>query len=162
MRRYVLMTICGLSLVLFGGPANAQAPVPGQAYQIPNGYQGYAAGTVIAYGGYNYVINPDATTMVLANQATDSAPPDDSSPPDNSSPPADDPGPGGPQIPDGYAGYAAGTVISYGGSNYTIGSNGTMTLADQGAGQAYQIPDGYSGYAPGTVVAYGGSTTRSD
>jgi hypothetical protein len=158
MKRYFLMTICGLWFLSFCEPANAQAPIPGQAYQIPNGFQGYGAGTLISYGGYNYVINPDLTTMVLANQAPDSSPPADSSSPDDSPPPTDDQGSGQAyQIPDGYAGYAAGTVISYGGSNYTIGSNGTMTLADQGAGQTYQVPDGYAGYAAGTVISYGGS-----
>jgi hypothetical protein len=158
MKRYFLMTICGLSLISFCEPANAQAPIPGQAYQIPNGFQGYGAGTLISYGGYNYVINPDLTTMVLANQAPDSSPPADSLSPDDSSQPTDDQGSGQAyQVPDGYAGYAAGTVISYGGSNYTIGSNGTMTLADQGAGQTYQVPDGYASYAAGTVISYGGS-----
>jgi hypothetical protein len=158
MKRYVLMSICALSLLSFCTPANAQAPVPGQPYQIPDGYQGYGAGTLISYGGYNYVINPDVTTMVLANQAPDSSPPADSSSPADSSPPTDDQGSSQAyQIPDGYAGYAAGTVISYGGSNYTILSNGTMVLADQGAAQTYLIPAGYAGYAPGTVIAYGGS-----
>jgi hypothetical protein len=152
MKRYFLMTICGLWFLSFCEPANAQAPIPGQAYQIPNGFQGYGAGTLISYGGYNYVINPDVTTMVLANQASDSSPPDDSPSP------TDDQGSGQAyQIPDRYAGYSAGTVISYRGSNYTIGSNGTMTLADQGAGQTYQVPDGYAGYAAGTVISYGGS-----
>ncbi len=32
------------------------------------------------------------------------------------------------QVPDGYAGYASGTVVVYGGSSYTIGLSGTMTL----------------------------------
>jgi len=30
---------------------------PQQPYQIPPGYEGYADGTVINYGGYNYVIS---------------------------------------------------------------------------------------------------------
>ena len=30
---------------------------PPQAYQIPPGYEGYPDGTVINYGGYNYVIS---------------------------------------------------------------------------------------------------------
>jgi len=30
---------------------------PQQAYQIPPGYEGYADGTIINYGGYNYVIS---------------------------------------------------------------------------------------------------------
>ena len=30
---------------------------PQQAYQIPPGYEGYPDGTVINYGGYNYVIS---------------------------------------------------------------------------------------------------------
>jgi hypothetical protein len=145
MKRYFLMTICGLSLLSFCGRANAQAPVPGQPYQIPAGYEGYPAGTVITYVDYNYVILSD-TTMVLAEQATDY------------SPPSDDPGNVQVyQVPAGYEGYAIGTVISYGGANYTIGLNGTIVLTDQGYDQVYQVPAGYGGYAAGTVISYGGA-----
>ena len=112
MKRHFLMAICGASLLSYCGPVNAQAPVPGQVYQVPDGYTGYAAGTAINYGWYNYVIKPGAT-MLLADQGTDS------------SPPADDQGAGQVyQIPDGYSGCTAGSVISYGGSNYVLPEHG--------------------------------------
>ncbi len=60
-------------------------------------------------------------------------------------------------------GYAAGTVITYGGANYTLQSNGTMILWSQGGGFGsggggyFQIPSGYSSYAIGSVITYGGA-----
>jgi hypothetical protein len=151
MKRHYMMAICGALLLSYCGLVNAQSPVPGQPYQVPDGYTGYAAGTAISYGGYNYVIQPGGT-MLLADQGTDS------------SAPAENQGSGQVyQIPDGYSGYAAGSVISYGGANYVLQSGGTMVLAAQGGGydpgpdQVYQIPSGYSGYPVGSVITYGGS-----
>jgi hypothetical protein len=150
MKRLILTALCGLSLLAFSSTVKAQSPVPGQSYQVPDGYATYGAGTLISYGGYNYVIQANAT-MLLADQQGDS------------SPPADDPLAGQAyQIPDGYSGYAAGSVITYGGSSYVLQSNGTMLLSSQGTdlpqgGQVYQIPNGYSGYPAGTVIAYGGA-----
>jgi hypothetical protein len=136
------------------GSANAQSPVAGQPYQIPDGYGSYATGTLINYGGYNYVIQSNAT-MLLADQSS------------NSSQPADDTSTSQAyQIPDGYGDNPVGTVISYGGASYVIQSNGTMVPADQGTdslqdtGQAYQIPTGYTNYPAGTVILYGGSNYR--
>ena len=48
--------------------ATVHAQVPGQPYEIPAGYEGYSAGTLINYGGANYVIQ-DNGTMLLPAQA---------------------------------------------------------------------------------------------
>ena len=72
MKRYVLAAACGLMILSFAGPARAQGPVPGQPYQIPDGYAGYVADPTIAYGGFNYVIQADGT-MLLANQPASTA-----------------------------------------------------------------------------------------
>jgi hypothetical protein len=69
MKWHLLMAIFGVSLLSFCGRAYAQAPVPGQPYQIPDGYTGTPTGSLISYGGYNYVIQ-DNSTMLLATPAT--------------------------------------------------------------------------------------------
>ena len=71
MKRFCLVAILGF---LFGIPVYAQ--VPGQPYQIPAGYEGYSAGTLITYGGANYVIQ-DNGTMLLADTSDED--PDDGS-----------------------------------------------------------------------------------
>jgi hypothetical protein len=158
MKRYVLATLCGLTLLSFSlcSPAKAQGPIPEQAYQIPDGYGNQAAGTTITYGGASYVIQ-DNGTMLLATGSTDT------------SSGGDDPGSGQAyQIPDGYGNQAAGTTIAYGGTSYVIQANGTMLQATgstdmpsagsgAGSGQLYQIPAGYAGYSAGTPITYGGN-----
>lgn len=56
----------GFPFLILGacGTAKAQAPEFGQPYQLPAGYEGYGAGTVVAYGGYNYVIRADRTMQL--------------------------------------------------------------------------------------------------
>ena len=57
------LPVLALAVLLVGacGTARAQAPVSGQPYQVPAGYEGYGAGTLVAYAGYNYVIQGDGT-----------------------------------------------------------------------------------------------------
>ncbi len=70
------------------------------------------------------------------------------------------------QLPAGYQGYAAGSVINYGGATYTVAGDGTMTtysrayqgISQPAAGQRYQVPAGYEGYAAGSVINYGGAS----
>jgi hypothetical protein len=146
----LLLPICGI--------ARAQGPVAGQRYQIPAGYESYGAGTLINYGGFNYVIQGDGT-MLLAQQTGDTS--------TDPGPPASQPY----QVPAGYESYAAGTLISYGGFNYVIQSDGTMLLQQDGDSsvavdytdgpvpdQPYQIPADFAGSAPGSVISYGGSS----
>lgn len=64
--------------VLFGAlalspEAKAQAPVAGVAYQVPSAYASVPPGTLIPYGGYNYVAQGNGTMLLAASQAT--APP---------------------------------------------------------------------------------------
>jgi len=40
--------------------------VPGYRYLVPDGYEGAPAGSIINYGGYNYIANGDGT-MTLAS-----------------------------------------------------------------------------------------------
>ena len=116
MRKFSLMAFVTAMLLVMVGNARAQTPIPGQPYQVPAGYEAYQAGTLISYGGYNYVIQGGGT-MLLAEQTVDSSP--DAGPAD-----------GQPyQVPAGFESYGAGTPISFGGFNYVIQGNGTMLLA---------------------------------
>ena len=47
--------------------ARAQASAAGQPYQVPSGYETYGPGTLINYGGYNYVIQSNGTMLLAAN-----------------------------------------------------------------------------------------------
>jgi hypothetical protein len=154
MRRYIHSAICGLVILAASQAAQAQSPVAGQPYQVPDGFTGYA-GTTIAYGGYIYVLQGDGT-MLLADGSSDA----DGSADDQAS------GIQAYQIPDGYAGYAAGTTLAYGGANYVIQPNGTMVLAgqsadaaayDQGSAQVFLVPSEYAGYPVGSAISYGGA-----
>jgi len=135
------------------GTARAQGPIAGQPYQVPAGYEAYGAGTLISYGGFNYVIQGNGT-MLLAQQTVDTSA---------------DPGPSDDQayqVPAGYEAYGAGTLISYGGFDYVIQGDGTMVLAQQTGdpsadpgppdGQSYVVPNGYEAYGAGTLIDYGG------
>jgi hypothetical protein len=55
-------------LLIFTSVTTARAQVAGQPYLIPAGFEGYAAGTLITYGGYNYVTQPDGTMLLAAQQ----------------------------------------------------------------------------------------------
>jgi hypothetical protein len=158
MKKNTLMALLVGLLLPICGIARAQGPVAGQPYQVPAGYESYGAGTLISYGGFNYVIQGDGT-MLLAQQTGDTS---------------TDPGPSVDQpyqVPTGYESYGAGTSINYGGFNYVIQSDGTMLLQQDGDSsvavdytsgpvpdQPYQIPADYAGSAPGTVISYGGSS----
>lgn len=61
MRMSCLMAICGLLIMSSPGSARAQAPIPGQPYQVPAELAGFAPGSVCAYGGFNYVIRGGGT-----------------------------------------------------------------------------------------------------
>jgi len=67
MRTFCLTAICGLLIVSSANPVRAQAPIPGQPYQVPAELASFAPGTLATYGGYNYVIQGDGT-MLLAEQ----------------------------------------------------------------------------------------------
>jgi len=60
-RVMMVLLICGAGL-------SARAQVAGQPYQIPAGFESYPAGTLITYGGYNYVTQPDGTMLLAAQQ----------------------------------------------------------------------------------------------
>ena len=55
-------------LLILTSVTSARAQVAGQPYLIPAGFEGYAAGTLITYGGYNYVTQPDGTMLLAAQQ----------------------------------------------------------------------------------------------
>ena len=50
MMKLNLMAFATAVLLATCGTARAQAPVPGQPYQVPAGYEAYQAGTLISYG----------------------------------------------------------------------------------------------------------------
>jgi len=51
-----LTALCGAMFIAMPSAARAQAPILGQPYQVPFEFSGYGAGTLINYGGYNYVV----------------------------------------------------------------------------------------------------------
>lgn len=106
-----------VSVVLLSIPSIsfAQAPAAGVPYQIPAGFEAYPSGTLITYGGYNYVVQPNATMLMAASQAAQIPQVVQPTQPTQYY-----------QVPAGYGGYAPGTAINYGGYNYIIQPNGTM------------------------------------
>ena len=64
MRMLCLTVLCGAMFIAMPSAARAQAPILGQPYQVPIEYSGYGAGTLINYGGYNYVIQGDRTMLL--------------------------------------------------------------------------------------------------
>ena len=67
------------------------------------------------------------------------------------------------QLPPQLASSAPGTTVSYGGANYVVNADGTMSPAAAAAQPAanavrYQIPAQLASSAPGTTVSYGGAT----
>ena len=66
------LPVLALAVLILGacGTARAQAPVPGQPYQVPAGFEGYGVGTLVSYGGYNYVIQGDGTMQVSSPSAS--------------------------------------------------------------------------------------------
>jgi len=121
--------------------APAPGPIAGQPYQVPAGYTGYGAGAVITYGGYNYVIQGDGT-MLLQSTGDSAAVATDAQGSVAAQPY---------QVPADFAGYAAGSVITYGGLNYVIQGDGTMLLQQPGGYDynSYYVPPGGPGYFPG-------------
>lgn len=61
-----------LAVVVFAGNSGAQ--VVGQPYLIPSGYERYTPGTIITYGGHNYVIQTNRTMVLSQPQAVAAAP----------------------------------------------------------------------------------------
>jgi hypothetical protein len=64
MKRFALTALFGVLLLSPCGSAMAQAPVPGQPYQVPAGYELYGPGSLVSYGGFNYVIQGDETMLL--------------------------------------------------------------------------------------------------
>ena len=61
MKRIVQMLALGF---LIAGGESVEAQIYGQRYLGPDGYESYQAGTMVVYGGYQYVIMPDGTMLV--------------------------------------------------------------------------------------------------
>ena len=87
----------------------------GQRYQIPGGYEAYGPGTTINYGGASYVVGGDGTMTPAAGGYQQQAAVSQPTAPQRY------------QIPAGYEAYGPGTLINYGGANYVIGGDGTMS-----------------------------------
>ena len=64
--RQLCMAFVGVLLLSACGSAHAQSPIAGQPYQVPQGYEIYGAGTLVTYGGFNYVIQGDGTMLPSA------------------------------------------------------------------------------------------------
>jgi len=97
----------------------ASGPAVAQRYQLPAQFAGTAPGSVVSYGGANYIVGNDGTMTAYSGTAQTPA---------NTRPAA-----GGVvasrryQIPAEFAGTASGYIITYGGRNYLTGDDGTMT-----------------------------------
>ena len=162
MRRYLPLMFAGLACLAMIDSAHAQAPIAGQPYQIPDGYTGYGSGTLINYGGFNYVIQGDGTMLLAADSAVTTQA-------------SEQPTAGQPyQVPTDFASSDAGTLISYGGADYVAQGDGTMLLqqpagldpgaySGQGGTVLYDIQPGFSygsnysgpgwtGYGPGAGI----------
>lgn len=63
------------------------------------------------------------------------------------------------QLPGQFSGNAPGTTVNYGGTNYVVNADGTMSPAAQSGANAtrYRLPGQFGGSAPGTTVTYGGA-----
>jgi hypothetical protein len=71
MKRFSLVIALAFLSLAACGAARAQSPVFGQPYQVPIGYEGYGAGTVISYGGASYVIQGDRTMLLRSSPTCD-------------------------------------------------------------------------------------------
>lgn len=92
------------------GPAR---PGPGirpgaRRFQLPAQFNGQAAGSAVAYGGANYIVNGDGTMSPAPGPMVSASAPRY-------------------QLPPRFLGSAGGTTIQYGGRNYTVNGDGTMT-----------------------------------
>ncbi|MBI1325378.1 hypothetical protein GC170_19610 [bacterium] len=56
------------TVLFFAATAGVHASVPGVPYQIPSGFESYPAGTLITYGGINYVSQGNGTMLLAASQ----------------------------------------------------------------------------------------------
>jgi hypothetical protein len=98
----------------------ASGPAWAQRYQLPAQYAGTAPGSVVSYGGANYIVGNDGTMTAYSGPAQ--------------TPATTQPAASGVvanqryQIPAEFAGTASGYIITYGGRNYLTGDDGTMTL----------------------------------
>ncbi len=98
--------------------ASAQAPVEGQPYQVPAGFRAYGPGSLITYGGRNYVVQTGGTMLLVRQQPGMTAPPRVQSPVPGQAY----------QIPVEFANATSGTTITYGGYKYVIKADRTMVL----------------------------------
>ena len=65
-----------MGLALSPHALNAQTgPIPGVAYGMPRGTESYAAGTLVSYGGYEYIAQGDGTMMLAASRGQRPLPP---------------------------------------------------------------------------------------
>lgn len=62
--------VAGLNFLAIASVAQDQPerPLPGVAYGMPEGTEKFAAGTLVPYGGYNYVAQGDGSMMLAAQQ----------------------------------------------------------------------------------------------
>jgi len=62
--------VAGLHYLAIASVAQDQPerPLPGVAYGMPEGTEKFAAGTLVPYGGYNYVAQGDGSMMLAAQQ----------------------------------------------------------------------------------------------
>jgi hypothetical protein len=99
---------------------------PAVRYQLPPQYAASAPGTTVTYGGATYVVNADRT-MSPAAAATQPA----TAQPGATQPAAMQPSPAAARylIPADLAGKRAGSTVSYGGANYLINNDNTMSPA---------------------------------
>src|SRR5262249_872409 len=84
----------------------------------PAGYEAYAAGTLIMYGGASYITQGNGI-MLLAQQLVETTVKTGSATGQRY------------LVPAGCESYSAGTVITYGPSNYVIQGDGTMLLTQR-------------------------------
>jgi hypothetical protein len=140
-------------------PANAARQVGGQILSnVGNAAVGQPAAAVPGQpGGYGYPVTPGQAVRGIERQAMYNA----------AGAVTGQPGymPGQAawgtryRLPAQFSGNAPGTTVNYGGTNYFVNADGTMSPASQSGANAmrYRLPAQFGGSTPGTAVTYGGS-----
>jgi hypothetical protein len=163
--------------------AAAQPAATATRYRIPSQFTASAPGSTVNYGGTNYVVNADRTMSPVAavpgqpggyglpatpRQALQGMERRAFYGPTNamSAQPGSVAMPAAParryHLPSRFTATAPGTIINYGGVNYVVNANRTMSPAGPAALPTanltrYQIPSQFTASAPGTTVNYGGA-----
>jgi len=154
-----LLALTFVSLAHAQAPANVGRQVGGQMLNnVGNAALGQPAGVVPGQpGGYAYPATPGQALQGMERQAIYNAAGTVTGQPGYM--PGQAASGARYQLPTQFNASAPGTTVNYGGTNYVVNADGTMSPAGQwGAnGMRYRLPGQFGGSAPGSTVTYGGA-----